>query len=872
MRVPRVAFVVALTAWAAYALYYVFNPQPPHNFAGDLAYSIVGIGRIAAQATSWHNVTDMLGWETWNDFPSFLYAPGGQYALAVPLDELLRDPVRTVKLEQIVALSLGFFGMANLYAAIFGRSVWRWFAAFVYAVMPLSSMLVQWDGDFAWVVAFAPFAPLAALALGRRFGAAALPATGVLCALATFAFSPEHGLTLGLPLLAFTIALYRRDRIRTPWIGIAASFIALVLFPAFVVLQTRYGPHPMWWTSGTLTEFGSDSSGLRSLFGQGFLELIAGVYREQLVSGNAYFNASSSLAYAVAGGVASLFLVAWAVASCGAGAVLRRWWPAAGVAAVCIVLACGTRLPLLGPMLWNGAIVHVPLLDALRTPDRFVQIFALLMSLGAAYALQRSFEIKRSRRWMALAAAIAIAGYGAFFVREGVLGFAAPGQLPDFAAINDSVQSIGGRTAVYAFPAGGSPLDFAAYAPTTPTAEFTWSLMQRHADEDGGVALLRRAGVRSVVTSPNWTQPSIDGLPPDMAQPVERSSFSKTVFLAPSGARVFRIDGARGMAVSATTVCAYGGPSGFELAAGERFLDGAALVHGPRAGCARTVLADADPLDAAIPSQAIASWPGAQLFGNLGVPTPNKFEINRMQLAVPWYRDAYGGDALLDGIPLVTGASGSSNPAPFTIARAGAYSVYVRASGPAAFRAVLASGSASDALSERPRGFRWIELPLGKLEPGSQTLELAILRFVTLGQKVAIDEVVVAPSKIALANLPVDAAMVTSREFSPPGGVDVREPQFLFPKMSGSSWTADVPDAQPDAGMQVGIINGEPQMLSSRTRARIRFRWKGRSGAYVTSAVTWLAGAGSHATISSPSRASSLVTTFCFRPSPCSDC
>jgi hypothetical protein len=850
----RLAGIAAIAGWIAYALYYVFSPQPPHSFAGDLGYSIVNVGRISALATSWHNVTDMVGWEPWNDFPSFLYAPGGQYVLAVPIGMLFGDPVRTVKLEQIVTLTLAFYGAALLYASAFGRTGWRWFAGFVYTAAPLSSMLVQWDTDFAWIVALAPWAPFAALYLGRRFGAAALPAAGIVCGVSTFAFSPEQGVTLGVPLLVLTMALYRREGIALPLLGIAGAFVALLAFPAFVVFPTRYGFHPMWWTPGTLAEFGSDTNGLRSLFAQGPLELIAFIYREHLVSENPLANVSGSLVYAAAAGAASLALVAYAFVAGGFRTTLRRWWPVAGLALACVVLACGTRLPFLGPFLWNGLIVKVPLLNALRTPDRFIQIIALLVALASAYGLQKGFQKAGGARLSVLVGALVVViGYACFGVREGVIGFADIGRLPDFSTVNASAESIGGRTAVYAFPLNGSALDFAAYAPKTSTVEFTWNLMQRHVEGDGGVALLRRAAVNSVVTTPTWTQPSIDGMPGDMAEPVERSSFARPVYSGPSGARVFRIDGARPMASSQTPVCAIAGPAGFEIAAGEKFLDTAALVHGPRSGCARTILADADPLDVAIPASAIATWVGAELFGDLGFPAPNKFEIDRLQLAQPWYRDSYGGDSLIAGNPLITAASGSSNVVPFTISRPGRYSVWVRASGPATLAVRLGDNRSQRESSSRARGFRWIEFPLGSLQPGQQTLELSILRFVSLAQKLVIDEVAVAPSHVTLTNSPVDAVLVTQREFAPPIATDERAPIYLFPRLSGSAWSADVANVQVEPGTQIGFINGEPQIRPAQPHSRIRFRWDGPTGDYVASAVAWLAGSGSHDTVSSPS-------------------
>jgi hypothetical protein len=854
VRASRVAAIVAWVVWIGYAIYYVASARPPHGIAGDLGYSVVGIGRIAALATSWRDVADMIGWGTWCNCSTFLYAPMGQYVLGVPVDLLLRDPVRTVKLAQVVQFTLAFLGAARLYSAVFGRSPWRWFAAFVYAAIPLSSTLLQWDGDFGWVVAFAPWVPVVALVLGRRFGAAALPLAGILCGLATFAFSPEQGVMLGLPLLVLTLAIFRRERIALPPLWIASAFAALLLLPAYVALPTRYGAHPMWWTSGTLSEFDRDASGLRSIYGQGPIAAISGVYNERVIASTPIYNWTSPLLFAFFAGAAALGLAIYAFVSTGLRPALRRWWPAVAIGAICAALAGGTRMPFLGPLLWNGVLPHVPLLNALRTPDRFAQIGTLLIALAAAYGAQAGFARGGAARKRVTAAALVVAvGYVIFGIREGVLGFDAIGRLPDFAAINASVESAGGRTAVFAFPQGGSPLDFAAYAPNAPTVEYAWTLMQRHVDGDGGVALLRRGAVRSIVTTPNWTQPTIEGMPGDMAEPVERSASARPSLLAPSGAPVVAVHEPRAKATNATPVCALGGPDGFEHAAGEPFLDSAALVHDVRAGCARTVLAEADPLDVAIPAQAVSTWVGAALFGDLGFPTPNKFEVDRMQLAVPWYRDAYDGDSVLAGNPLITAASGASNAFSFAIAKPGRYSVYVRASGPAAFQIRL-PGRIVNGSSVRMQGFGWVELPLGNLPAGPQTLSLAILRFVELEQRVVVDEVAVAPSSLALPHLSVDAAIVTRREFVPPRGIDARAPQYLFPRLAGGGWGPGASGVQIDAGTQIGVFNGEPEIRTSEPNSRIRFTWPGDDGDYEVATVAWLAGTGSHEIVSAGGR------------------
>jgi hypothetical protein len=843
--------IAALLAWFAYAAYYVLSPLAPHDFAADLGYSIVGVGRIGALATSWSTVAAMPGWGIWNDFSTFVYAPLGQYALALPMELFFRDPMRTVKFEQVLAFSMAFFGTAWLYASIFGRSAWRWFAATVYAAIPLSAALIQWDGDFAWIVGLAPLAVAASLALVRRYGNAAYGVAGVLCGLTTFGFSIEHGMFVGLPMLAFVFAVRHRDGVRFPILAALFGLVTFGLSPAFVVVMTVYGPHVMWWTQSTQSEFSNDGFGLRALYSQTLLDQIAGVYREQLLIAEPLYDAKRPYPFAAVAGIA---LWALALAACAYGRLsggLRRWWPAIAIGAACLILSLGAALPVLGPLIWNG-VARVPILDALRTPDRFAQFNGLLMALAAAYGASRLARGSPRGRAIAIAGvAVTLLGYGAYDVRTHVLGFDPLSRLPDFDRANAAVAALGGRTAVFGVPQDGDVLDFASYAPTNPSVQFAWNLYQRNVDADGGAALLRRAAVRSIVTTPAWTVTTVAGFPPNLAIPIARSPVLLPPSILPSGVEVFAVASPRPAIAPVLPVCAIAGPAGFELAAADPILDGATLEHGAVPGCVRGIIADGDPLDTAVPTQAVAAWFGNEVFGDsASLASPNAFEFDRMELTTPWYRHAYAGDSLLAPYPYQTAGQGSGHSVSFPIAKPGRYDLYVRAAGPASFSIIDTDGHPVVGTNDRINGFRWTVLPIGNLTAGQHDVTLTIFRSRPFRESVVVDEMAVAPERLDLSGTRTDAALVSAREFAPALGI-AGAPAYVFPKFGAPS-TAQGQRVTIDPQATVGVYNDELEIRTTATTANhMRFYWDGPTGRYVVEPAAWIPGIGARLEIRS---------------------
>ncbi|MBV8332986.1 MAG: hypothetical protein JO192_09650, partial [Candidatus Eremiobacteraeota bacterium] len=74
-RALRVAGYVALAAWVALALHYVFDGRAMFAPYGDTGADVAGVGSIAAFTTSPQNVLAMFGWQPWADFQQFYYLP-----------------------------------------------------------------------------------------------------------------------------------------------------------------------------------------------------------------------------------------------------------------------------------------------------------------------------------------------------------------------------------------------------------------------------------------------------------------------------------------------------------------------------------------------------------------------------------------------------------------------------------------------------------------------------------------------------------------------------------------------------------------------------------------------------------------------------
>jgi hypothetical protein len=841
LKTPRFLLWLAGLAWLAMSAHYVVDSRPPLVFYGDLGADVIVIGQLGAFANSLHNLADMIGWQARGDFPSFIYAPMGEYVLALPFEWVLRDPFRTVKLMQVLQISVAFFGMAWLYTSLFGKSSWRWLAAFVYAAAPMTTLLVSGNLGFGWAAVLLAPACALNLALVRRFGALATPAVGLICALATSAFAIEEGLVVGTGLLVLTLALSYWKGFKFPWGAWIAAFAAFALFPAYTIFATFFGHQVVTW----IAQPGPDS-GLREAFSQRVADQAALALHESMLSGDPEFNFSRGIGFAVAGGAAAWLLALAAFAFALRSANWRRLWPLPAIAAFCCVLAFGPRIPLLGTFLWF-VIDRLPVIHSVRTPDRFAQIDALMVALAAAYGAHRLWQHADLRRIAAAAgASLIFCAYVAYTVIARPLGFGALDvHLPSFAPVNATTAAIGGRTAILAFPRRGSLFDYPPYAPEAARLFITdWDLAERFNAQDGGAALMRRTGVGSIVTSPVWTFNSEPNMPWDMQIPFAHSPLVRTASRRPHGMRVLAIVAPRRMLAAANRICTLAGPAAFELAAGERFLDDGVLLHASRTGCTRTLAADYHPLDELAPRDAIASWSGVQVFGKSQsqVPSPYPYVVQRFAINVPWYRNAYAGDTLLSNDPYVAYGDAQSLPLSYRVSKAGSYALYARTAGIGSFVVRSARGIQTTASSWRAQGFSWTILPLGYRKPGTYDLNFTLFRHSRGAMPMVVDEVAVASSGLN-PSLHADAVMMSLRSFAPPPEGASRTPAALFPVPQAGPISAKGQGLVLGPHETVGIFNGQPLVRTGSKIARIRSYWDGPTGNYLIHAAAWINGA-----------------------------
>ncbi|MBV8155594.1 MAG: hypothetical protein JOY98_14310 [Candidatus Eremiobacteraeota bacterium] len=830
-RALRVAGYVALAAWVALALHYVFDGRAMFAPYGDTGADVAGVGSIAAFTTSPQNVLAMFGWQPWADFQQFYYLPMASDVVGVALALVVGNPFVAIKLAVVLILTVAFFGTAAAYAEAVEDSDWRWFAAAIYATVPMTVLQTRITA-IGWVVALLPAALWANLWLAKRFGTRSAAAIGVICALATAAFDVEYAVFVGVPLLATSLAIARIKGVRVDVASVVIAATSFVLLPAYTVLFTVFGTHSMTWLRPNQAV-----PAQLTLFAQGVFDYVGGVLKESILSADPEFNATPSVPIALFAGALVWVLLAAGVACAARRTVWKPWWPVVTIALLCFLLSFGPTLPLLGSATWD-AIGRIPVLQGLRTPDRFAQIVVLFVAFLAAYGA--SCMARRSRAGAILAAVMAlgaIGGYLAFASREHVLALQPIDErVPDYAGVTADVETAGGRTVLFGFPLHGSQYDFAPYAPKSPGLSFAWDLAGHYGDNDAGVALLRRAAVRSIVTTPNWTRVSEAGIPADFAAVVRRSPFAAPPKIYPDGVGVFRID-ARPMIAAVHPVCTYGGPAAFEAAAGLRAFDDDALIEGARAECKRTLFADYDPLDETLAAAAVARWTGSGAFGASDpLPIPNVFVISRFGIAAPWYRASYRGDSVLGGQPFLTYGYASAT-LPVTIARAGTYAVYVRTSGMASLQTAGARGEQVIGESRRVEGFGWVRLPLGRLAAGAHQIPLELLEAPESDMPAVVDWVVVAPAQEPIATQP-DLVLTSLRAFEPP--IAIRSYRQLFPRPYAGEVTPEGQQVVLAPGTRIGLYGGEMRVTVTGRMGLARFHWNGTSGDYVVAATGWL--------------------------------
>jgi len=588
----------------------------------------------------------VLGWATWGDYPTFQFNPMLSYVSLVPLANLLHDAWRSVRLVQVFQDILAGFGAAYLYATLRRNrmnSTGAISVGLLYAVLPETALDIRGNLDIGFAVALAPLSIAAGLQLVRTFGTAALPVGGVICGLFGFCFAPEYLLFISVPAYAFVVAVtVRPDRAARDLVLSAVGLAAVVAVGAFFVLPTMAGLHLF---NDAATRVSSLEKGSElSIFSQSWAGLLGFVRQDFLLSGEPQFNASSSLGIATWAGAPL-----WVAAAATAGLAIRRRGSRALLVGIVlgvllVVLSLDANVPL-GGLLWQ-ALHALPGAFFVRSPNRFMTLPFLFAVLAAGALVERIWESPNATARLASPLVLlAITGLFLWFdQREHAFTNETDANdlEPKLDAVNAAVATLGGRTVSFAYVRGGSQFYTPSYGVPTPTLWYLWDIMGRYRTfGSDGYGIFKRAGVKTVVASPDWTSDS--PLLPDAGE-IQSAFPGRNALVTGEGIVVKQIDGREpltGVAIS----CVAGGPGLLDRVESLSDFRGFAFAHSLQ-NCDNNTFFDYDP-HAALDRQRSRSWDVRHLWKDARQlrDADYSFSVARAFIGDDWYRNSLDGDS-----------------------------------------------------------------------------------------------------------------------------------------------------------------------------------------------------------------------------------
>lgn len=820
--------ILILAIVAVTGLVYLISPMPPYGFYYDLGVDILATSTIAHFIHSFADLKDALGWAGWGDRSAFAYAPMVNVAIAVFFAKLVGDNgFEAVKIVQLVEVLIAALSAWWLYQVLRGKSLWAWTAAAVYALLAQQLLMIRGDLAFGFTAALAPAGVAAAIALVRRCGIWALPLCAALASLFGAYFATEHLFLQSLPVYAFAVVLAYDARKRASWaLFSAVGFVILFASIAFEIVPTLASA-ALFTPPATLAA--AHRGGEFATYQNGPLALLCLCMNEFIVNGRAAFSLGWLLAPAGLVGIALWILAIWRYTA----AALRRTFawgeaPLAVIGLVCIVLSTGGLIPGVSAIWW--VISQVPVINNIRTPDRFIAVGVIAIVMLAVAQLEQLSHAPRSktkRNVAACAIALPVVGLALFFVMRVLLGDtqSVSEKEPHLAEFVRLAQTRGNRTANLALVDKGSVFDTSLYGMPMPFVDFQSDLSSRYeGDGIGGAGMLARADVATIFASPPWTNDS-----PLLGQ----SAFARAVFLNPLGGdattvTAYGVDRVRGYVRGTFEACIDGGPGLLDnIVAMPAFAD-TAFIAG-KSACSHTVYADSAPLEVQMHGKAVRQWNSIQLFPHSGVMRDIDYRatFGRFFINVPWYRNAIEGDSPIFSAAAVSLDEGDDTSAPFSLMAAGAYSIAMHAVCHADVTGLVQVDGIARGFSCKPAaGFQWIDVPVGMLNAGAHTLTI---RFSHIGD---------AHGALATTwTLAFDgAAVVRDNPVAPAAPPSA----FVF---SASRFAPQIP-AQPDGGKLTfvsshGMQNlgestteGGPSLLARIPTATATYRWGGLPGAY----------------------------------------
>lgn len=820
----------------ARAWHFLATPGPPWAYARDLgyAYNVTAYAQhLFHRPSDW---VDALAWNPWYDIPQFYYGSLFEYAPVVAIAALGHHIWTAIKLLQVVLIALAGSGTYALARGLGRPRRWALVTALVYASLPFVATDLHNDFALVWPAMLLPWCLTFGAAAIRRFGEDALPLCALLAAICGSLPFIEFFFTVGIPAYAiFCAYAYNRRSSTRRWLALALGSAPLALAPALYMLVPTLFQTVLSASGARALEVAHPVS--LALFSQTPLESLALVPREQVVDPSLLVNASNVLLLATCGGAALWFFAYYAVV-----AELRNRRTVAlvttiAVATACSVLALGPNLPG-GALLW-AAIAHLPFLGALRTPDRFLTLPALCVTLAGVDGLRR-FIAGPPLRWGRFAWGLAIAplwlammlyvdgfahrdalllGYlvvlglilavvcsvdtrqrviigasACILIVATSLAFDAlahvwsiePDQAqiePHLTAVNAVAAREGDRTAAYAIARGGAYSDGSGYGVPTPQIFSVRPFGARFAQDGiGAIGLLARAGTASVIATPDWARP-YESYAPDFSAIYRSLRLGRLVFSRPDGVIVRALPNVDAPVVADTQLCWRGGPGLLDYAL-------AALRHvdaiDPNASCGADLYSDYTPYDALAHADTSTWISGAALCPDCArlVDADAAYPVGRYELNKPWYRNAVDGDSPTFGSrgPALLISAEGERTFRFHVAPArGHLAIALRIAAHAYAYVGIRVGAMRATIYLLPsQGLRWVTVPLRQAKCDSGCQGRLRVRLVPLG----IDDQPYRWSGVALDGIAIvrRATLNRLRAHGTPGDVALSASAF------GRSW------------------------------------------------------------------------------------
>jgi hypothetical protein len=822
-----VAVVVAVVAVLLLGIGYVFSAQPAFGFYYDLGVNVLATATLAHWIGSLADLKDSLGWAGWGDRTAFAFAPMAQYLITVPIAKVFGgDGMTAIKAMQAIEVVVAGVSAGYLYTVLRGRTVWAWVAGLTYALLPQTLTMIRGNTDFGLTTALAPLAAALSIALVRRWGLWALPLLGALASACSVCIAVEYAFFVGLPAYALALVL-AYDPARRGWwlLSAAVGMLCLMGAGAYVALPT-VASHAFFSVPSTIDV--ANQGGEFAVFSESIVALLALASSEFFVNARPEFTLNAYLPVALVTGLA-LWVLAIAWLRNGLRALAYGEFALYVVGGICIVLSTGVNIPGVGLVWW--VISHLPGVDMIRTPDRFLTFAIAPLVIAAASTLQRLAQRQSILRFVALlgvaSLAVGIVSLNALHLFSGDPGTVADHEpyLPEIDAV---AQQRGGRVVNLAIVRYGSVFDTPLYGMPMPYVEFSSDFTQRY-EGDGieGTGMLARTNVSTVVASPPWAADT-----PLLGE----AALSRAAFLHPlagdaTTAIAYGVEPARGYVHPAALACIRGGPGLLDyLVAMPAFAD-TAFLPGAQT-CERAVYADDAPEAASLGGDIVGVASGVNLFAKTGLMKDIDYRIalGHFFLNVPWYRNAIDGDSPALSQAAVSVDPGAYGSFGFSAPKAGAYHVAIHALCRVEVTGrVVVDGKIYPFACKPQIGFQWISVALGTLASGPHSSGIAI-------EKAGSRQASRSTWKLAFDGL------VAVRDAAVPASAQPAAFAYSAARLQPKEALAAPGDLELGTVDGFEAIGGESPgpLLARSDKASAHYRWSGPAGRYRVWAVAYV--------------------------------